>query len=185
MMPAVGGKVAEEKASSDSASSGDSGKSPKPILFIVLLVLNMAVVGGVAAMLYLGRRKEETKPSIDQVVQGEHETQKAEANKEETFIGSVIPMETFIVNLAGSRGAKLAKVNLELELSNAEVGVEIDKRKPQLRDIIIILLSSKTYDQVSGKDGKEALRDEIKDTVNSFLTKGQINKVYFTEFIFN
>lgn len=94
-------------------------------------------------------------------------------------------METFLVNLAGSRGGKLAKINMELEVDGAKVQEEIEKRKPQIRDIIITLLSSKNYDQVSTKDGKDALRNEIKDTVNSFLTKGHIKRVYFTEFILN
>jgi flagellar FliL protein len=62
---------------------------------------------------------------------------------------------------------------------------EIEKLKPKIRDIIIIIVSSKTYAQISAKEGKDQLRDEIRDQVNLFLTKGQIQKVYFTEFIFN
>lgn len=62
---------------------------------------------------------------------------------------------------------------------------EIDKLKPKVRDIIIILLSAKTYAQVSTKEGKDSLREEIRDQVNLFLTKGQIKRVYFTEFIYN
>lgn len=178
--------MAEEQASAEAPDSGGgSSSSPKPILFIVLLILNMAVVAGVGVMLYLNRKKEAEKPTIDQVIQGEHDTQKEENQKEEEFIGNVIPMETFIVNLAGSRGGKLAKVNMELEITTKEVGEELDKRKPQIRDIIIILLSSKTYEQVQSKEGKESLRDEIRDTVNPFLTKGRIKRVYFTDFIFN
>ncbi len=74
---------------------------------------------------------------------------------------------------------------MELEVSNGEVQEEIDKLKPKIRDIIIIIVSSKTYAQISTKEGKDQLRDEIRDQVNLFLTKGQIQKVYFTEFIFN
>lgn len=97
----------------------------------------------------------------------------------------MIPMETFVVNLAGSRGRKLLKVNMEFEVEGDLVQDEIDKRKPQIRDIIIILLSSKTYEDLSARKGKEFLRDEIRDTVNAFLTRGRINKVLFTEFIYN
>ncbi|MCB0356990.1 MAG: flagellar basal body-associated FliL family protein, partial [Bdellovibrionales bacterium] len=57
--------------------------------------------------------------------------------------------------------------------------------KPKIRDIIIVILSSKTYSQVSTKDGKDVLRGEIRDQVNLFLTKGQIKRVYFTELIYN
>lgn len=87
------------------------------------------------------------------------------------------------MNLSGSRGRKLAKINMELEVSNVEVQEEIQQLKPKIRDIIIIILSSKTFAQVSTPEGKEQLRDEIRDQVNLFLTKGQITKVYFTEFI--
>lgn len=157
---------------------------PKPTLFIILALVNMLVVGGVAAMLFLGQKKKAHEPGIDDVIKGEKEEQVKE-KLDKDFVGKLIPLETFLVNLAGSHGRKLAKVNMELEVSNNEVQEEIDKLKPKIRDIIIIIVSSKTYAQISTKEGKDQLRDEIRDQVNLFLTKGQIQKVYFTEFIFN
>jgi flagellar protein FliL len=160
-------------------------KVQRPTFFIVLAVVNMLVVAAVAVLLYKGRKKEESQPKIDDVIKGEAQAQHEEKTDDEQFIGTLIPMETFLVNLAGSRGNKVAKINLELEVDGPRVQEEIEKRKPQVRDIIIILLSSKTFEQVSSREGKDSLRDEIRDTVNSFLTKGHIKRVYFTEFIFN
>ena len=74
---------------------------------------------------------------------------------------------------------------MELEVTNAEVQEEVEKIKPKIRDYIIIIASSKTFAEISTKEGKDALREEIKNQINLFLTKGQINKVYFTEFILN
>jgi flagellar FliL protein len=121
------------------------------------------------------------------VVKGEHAAQEHDAKTEEenTFNRHNIELETFVVNMAGSRGRRLARVSIELELDNEKVREEIEARKAQIRDLIIIVLSSKTFESVSSKDGKDALRDEIKDTVSGFLTKGKIKKVYFTEFIYN
>ena len=62
---------------------------------------------------------------------------------------------------------------------------EIDKRKAQIRDIIIMVLSSKTYEEVSSSSGKDSLRGEIRDTINSFLVQGKISNVFFTDFIYN
>jgi flagellar FliL protein len=178
--------MAEQNAAAEpTASKPVEVKAQKPVLFIALAILNMLIVAGVGIMLYLGKKKETAQPTIDDVIEGEHQTQKAEETKDDEFIGNIIPMETFLVNLAGSRGGKLAKINMELEVDGAKVQEEIEKRKPQIRDIIITLLSSKNYDQVSSKEGKEGLRTDIKDTVNSFLTKGHIKRVYFTEFILN
>ena len=178
--------MAEENAAAEAQPAPAPAKSSgqKPLLFILLAIVNMVVVVGVGAMLYLGKKKNEKEPSIDNVIKGESEAQAHEA-KNADFIGKLIPLETFLVNLSGSHGRKLAKINMELEINNDEVQIEIDKLKPKIRDIIIIILSSKTYAQISTKEGKNVLRDEIRDQVNLFLTKGQIKRVYFTEFIYN
>lgn len=179
-------KVAEEKAAAvevPSAPSGGSGQ--KPILLIALAVINMLVVLGVGFMLYQGRKKEAAEPKIENVIKGEAQAQHAEAHEEKEVIGKIVPLETFIVNLAGSKGRKVAKVNMELEVKGDHVLDEIDKRKAQIRDIIIIILSSKTYEDVASREGKDSLRNEIKDTINSFLVQGKISNVFFTEFIYN
>lgn len=200
--------MSEEKAAAASPadSGGHEAKPSKPILLYALVVLNMAVVGGVGAMVYMGRAKDKANAqALDKAANGlVKDAEKGEAGGHEAkgegkegehgagggeeaqeFIGKTIPMETFLVNLSGNRGNKLLKVNMDLELEGGKIAEEIDKRKPQIRDIIIILLSSKTYAQLSSPEGKEFLRDEIRDTVNSFLTTGKIKRVLFTEFLFN
>lgn len=179
--------MAEENAAAKEAAPAApaESKGKSPILLYVLAIVNMAVVFGVGFMLYKGKQKEAAEPKIEQVIKGEHEAQEKEAGEEKAFVGKVVPLETFIVNLSGSKGRRIAKVNMELELKGEQVTVEIEKRKAQIRDIIIIILSSKTYDEVSTREGKDGLKNEIKDTLNAFLTKGKIVNVYFTEFIYN
>jgi flagellar protein FliL len=176
--------VAEANAAPPAMQPAPTGGGQKPTLFILLTVINMAVVLGIGAMIYLGQKKKEAEPGIDQVIKGEHETQAAEARNSE-FIGKLVPMETFLVNLAQSRGRKLAKINLEFEVTSDEVQQEIEKLKPRIRDMVIMVISDKSLPGVSTKEGKDALREEIRNQVNLFLTKGQIKNVYFTEFIFN
>ena len=142
----------------------------------------MIVVGGVGFIVWKNSKKPTT--TVEQVIEGAHHEDKAEADKAPE-IGKVIPLETFIVNLAGSKGRKVLKVNMEIEVKGQDIIQEIDNRKAQIRDFIIIILSSKSYDEVSTKEGKDALRNEIKDNVNSFLSKGKIINVYFTELIYN
>lgn len=171
---------AAEKAPAPEAKASGG----KPTLFILLAVINMLVVIGVGAMLYLDKKAKEKEPGIEDVIQGEKETLEEEASKKE-FIGQLVPLETFLVNLSGSRGRKLVKINMELEMNTPEAQEEVEKIKPKIRDYIIIIVSSKSYAEISTKDGKDSLREEIKNQVNLFLTKGRINKVYFTEFLFN
>ncbi len=176
---------AKEAAPAPEASSATTTKE-KPTLFIALSIFNIVVVLGVGVMLFLGKKSQNQVATIDHVVQGEKQEQDKEAT-DDPFIGDFIPMETFFVNLAGSRGGKIARVTLELEIENknSDISEEIERRKPQIRDIIIILLSSKTYEQISTKDGKDNLREEIRGRLNSFLTKGKIKSILFTEFLLN
>ena len=179
--------MAEEKATQETAPATESPASSagsKSGLLIGLVVVNMLVVAFVGYMIWQGRKAEQAKPGIDVVVEGETQTQTEESAAPDE-VGKVIPLETFVVNLAGSKGRKVLKVNMELELKGNEVVKEIDNRKAQIRDFIIIILSSKSYDEVSSKEGKDALRNEIKDNINSFLSKGKILNVYFTELIYN
>lgn len=175
--------MSEEKAKEAAPAAGAAPASgSKPIVLIILVVVNMLVVMGVGFMLWKNSQKPTS--TIDQVVEGVHKDDKAEAEKPEE-VGKVIPLETFIVNLAGSKGRKVLKVNMELEIKGEDILQEIENRKAQIRDFIIIILSSKTYEEVSTKEGKDNLRNEIKDQVNSFLSKGKIMNVYFTELIYN
>ena len=176
-------ELAEEKASPEaSPAAAASPSGSKPIVLYALVVVNMLVVGFVGFMVWKNSQKPHS--TVDQVIDGAKKEDHAEAEKTPE-VGKVIPLETFIVNLAGSKGRKVLKVNMELEVKGQDIIQEIDNRKAQIRDFIIIILSSKTYDEVSTKEGKDGLRNEIKDNVNSFLSKGKIVNVYFTELIYN
>ena len=98
-------------------------------------------------------------------------------------IGPLYSFDTFIVNLSDSGGTRYLKVTMQVELSSSKLEAEIEKRKPQLRDIILTVLSSKTYAEVSTAQGKLALKQEILRRVNLVLTSGTLENVYFTEFV--
>jgi len=176
--------VAENAAPEQAPAPEAKSSGGKPTLFIILAIVNMLVVIGVGAMLYLDKQKKAHEPGIEDVIQGEKAALEEES-KTKDFIGQLVPLETFLVNLSGSRGRKLVKINMELEMSSPEAQEEVEKIKPKIRDYIIIIVSSKSYAEISTKEGKDSLREEIKNQVNLFLTKGRINKVYFTEFLFN
>ena len=112
---------------------------------------------------------------------------KAQAAKKEApqapAIGAMWPMEPFIVNLADSNGERYLKLVIQLEVSDPLCVQELDQLKPKLRDNVLDLLSVKTYKELMELTGKQKLREEMVMRLNAFLTKGKINKVYFTEFV--
>lgn len=182
--------MAEENATPapDAGGGGQGNKSGSKVNLIVMLlvVINTAVVGAIAFMVYQSKKADAEAPGVEAVVRGELQTQSEEQASKSAEVKPIIPLETFVVNLSGSRGRRVLKAGVELELPHLEAKKEIDRRQAQIRDIIIMLISSKTYEAVSSQEGKNALRSEIRDTINPFLSEeNKILNVYFSEFIYN
>ena len=98
-------------------------------------------------------------------------------------VGVMVPLEPFVVNLAKSKGNRILKVTVTLELNNPAVQPEVDDNKQRIMDSILVLLSSKTFEDVYSIQGKFKLKDEITTRVNRFLAMGHIKDVYFSEFL--
>ena len=92
-------------------------------------------------------------------------------------------MGSLIVNLMDANGDRYLKAVIQIEVSNQDCVSELDLLKPKITDSILSLLSSKRYKEIAGFEGKQRLRDEIAVRLNGYLAKGQVRRVYFTEFL--
>ena len=97
--------------------------------------------------------------------------------------GHIYNLEPFIVNLADPNQQRYLKIRICLESKELTGNEEYEKRLPQLRDMILTLLSSKSYKDISDSDGKNRLREEITSKLNHLLSNFQVKAVYFTEFM--
>lgn len=97
--------------------------------------------------------------------------------------GSIFNLEPFIVNLLDNSGTRYLKLTINLELTSNTSSEELTAQTPQIRDSLIILLSSKGYSDIGTVEGKYQMRDEIVARVNQFLHKGKVKTAYFTEFV--
>ena len=98
-------------------------------------------------------------------------------------LGTIYALDTFIVNLADKGGNRYLRITMDLELGIPELESVLDKRLPQVRDSILMILPSKRFEDISPVAGKIALRDEILKTLNGFLVQGEITNIYFKEFV--
>ena len=62
---------------------------------------------------------------------------------------------------------------------------EVDTRKPQINDTIISMLNAKKPEELLKKEGKDYLREEIKTSINNFMTDGQVIDIYYVNFQIN
>ena len=107
----------------------------------------------------------------------------AEKVEEDVNLGVMFPLDPFIVNLAGSEGKRFLKVTISLELSTPEVHADLKENIQKVTDSILVLLSSKSFEDVYSVQGKFKLKDEVTTRVNRFLVVGHVKDAYFTEFI--
>lgn len=100
-----------------------------------------------------------------------------------SIVGVMVPLEPFMVNLARTKGSRILKVTVTLELNNPAVQPEVEDNRQKIMDSILVLLSSKTFEDVYSIQGKFKLKDEITTRVNRFLAVGHVKEVYFSEFL--
>lgn len=60
---------------------------------------------------------------------------------------------------------------------------EVNAKMPVINDTITSLLSSKTFESIYTVEGKDQLREEIKQQLNQRLPDLQVIAIYFTEFV--
>jgi flagellar FliL protein len=177
--------MAEETTQEEQLEAPAGKKSNSLMLIIIIVVLILIIIiGGIIAVMMMGSEGDKTQMQQNQTVQ-ERPMQRGTQGSASALaeIGPMFPLDTFTVNLLSESGRRYLKVEMNLELSGEELGVELDNKTAVIRDIIIRLLSSKSLEEISTAKGKEKLKEQIVDQLNMRLRDGRINNVYFTEFV--
>jgi flagellar protein FliL len=154
------------------------GNSKKKLFIMLGAGVFVLLIGiGVAAFLLLKKAPEpkEVKDPAKQV-------QVPDLNQA-TDIGPQVNIDEFIVNIISGDTAHYVKLALTVELTNEEVKGEVEKRMPQMRDAILLLIGNKTFEELQDLQGKKQLKAEITSKINSFLKAGKVKAVYFTNFV--
>ncbi len=174
--------MAEEKGEVRKSAAGER-KKKSPMLVITIVLVLLVIVGGGAAgyFLLLAPKSDDARQgAAPQMTTAQPQAQGYAAGG---LSGPMRPMDSFIVNLTDAQGTRYLKVTMQLEMSHEMLAVEIDQRLPQIRDEVITLLSSKSFDDVSTIAGKRALKRGILNSMNKYLTTGKVLNVYFSEFV--
>jgi flagellar protein FliL len=159
---------------------GKSGFEQKKLLLLVIIISTvfLAIMG--AGFFILWNKVTPHEPKAEQ----KHEEAKEEKEgKEKDGEKPIFSLTPFIVNLADQDATRYMRVTLDLELSGEETKAELEKRLPQIRDAVLTIIPAKTASEISTVEGKTALRDEIIQRLNSFIKKGKVTNIYFTEFV--
>ena len=95
----------------------------------------------------------------------------------------IADLDPFIVNLADSPEIRYLKVTLKVEADSSGTVEQIKARTPQIRDAILVLLTSLDSATARSPQGKHKLREDITERINGLLPKKSVKSTYFTEFV--
>ena len=98
-------------------------------------------------------------------------------------LSTIYQLETFVVNINDGNRDRFLKIRPELEISDPAVGEQLTQRMPQVKDIVISLLSSQSFGQIRSIEGKDALREDLMIRLNALVREGKVLRVFFTEFV--
>jgi flagellar FliL protein len=178
--------MAEAVENTEVEVEAKKGKS-NTLLVVVASILFLILIGGGVAGYMLLNQDDEVIEDANKAVQTQAVEKKAKTTSSRgtnyAEIGQMYPMDPFVVNLYSEGGGRYLKTSLNFELAGEELAVELDGKKPLIRDIIIKSLSAKTYEEISTIKGKENLKDEIVASVNEVISDGQVNNLFFTDFV--
>lgn len=170
----------------------DMNKKNSTMTILIVVFLLITVLGGAgAAYFFLFKGKSEGGEGGDHgggEAKADHAPAAAAsaavpATGEKEMVGIINRMDPFIVNLNEVDASRYLKVTVELEVTSEEVVKELDKRSPQVRDLAVGILSSKSFADIQGADGKFRLKEELMFAINKVLTAGQVKRIYFTQFV--
>lgn len=138
------------------AADGAPAKKKKPILIIAIVALVLLVGGGAAAWFLLGGKHGK---------KDEHAEEEAEAAKPPVYV----TLEPFTVNLTSEASDRYLQVGIDLKVSAADIEGKVKLHLPEIRNGILLLLTSKKVDDLASIEGKNTLREEIRDIVNKAI----------------
>jgi flagellar FliL protein len=110
--------------------------------------------------------------------------EKAETKKTEK-VSIICPLNSFVVNLLDTQGVakRYLKITMQLEIGKEEDRLLIENHNAQIRDTVLLLLSSQSLKEINTMEGKLELKQTLLSRMNQILGDGVVSSIYFTEFV--
>ncbi|SNR86582.1 flagellar FliL protein [Humidesulfovibrio mexicanus] len=186
-----------EKAPTEEVALDDDApkKSKKKLILIILSVVLLGVLGAGGFFGYkwwMGRPAAQADNATEQKTEDGHDAKAAEGGeggaKEEGAAGGhsggeLVSIPPLLVNLAEPQGRRYLKLALDIEVKDKLAADELNKNMSKVKDSLLLLLSSKTYDDLSTLESKILLKKEIVERLTLVMGEQKVLRVYITEIV--
>jgi flagellar basal body-associated protein FliL len=162
----------------ENTKAGAGKKDLSTVLGLAFAGVNLVVLAGGSFLVFKSTIGHETESTT------EIEAQRELAAFEEKLLNGpvVFSFEPFNTNLGGVP-RRLIRMEVSLEMLDEQGFEEVVELGPQARDSIMKILNGKSFGEVETVQGKLHLKNQIITQLNSFLDKGVVQNVYFSDFV--
>jgi flagellar FliL protein len=155
-------------ANEEGQAKNKTGKKSKTTFFLAMgIVVAIAVAATFGVLFFTGGSKADTAKPV----------------KAETTVTSIFSLDPFIVNIYDGQDMRYLRLKVEMGVAGEEAKNRMKEQEAQIRDGIITLLTSKTWQDLQTPQGKTQLKQQILNTVSKIVPQGTVNQVYFTDFV--
>ena len=170
----------------DLEGEGGGGESGGLKGFLSSSIVKMLLYGAALIVVFLVSVITSTCVSKSSSKQGQKESdQKAGSTKKAIY--AVFDLKQFMVNTKDTDTPHLARIKLQLGYpkKNVKLLTELNQRRAQLRDIILLFFNDKKKTDMDSAQKKENLKKELKKKIDQEINNGPIGDIYYEEFSVN
>jgi flagellar FliL protein len=161
-------------------TEGGAAATPKKKLPIAVVIGVGLAAGAAVAVFAIGPKFASASPSAKaKADSAEH----AKTTEHDLTPPSMHILENLVLNPAGSGGSRFLLTSVGLQLKDASVLESVKSREPQVRDLVLHVLGTKTVDDLVSMDNREGFKKELQVALDSLLGHGAIKAIYFPQFV--
>jgi len=168
----------------------DQPKKKSKLILLIIVGVGVCLLAGGGFMAYkkfFGHKASSTEAGAEagggHGAEAEAERGGGDRKKLPEVIAEVLPMDPFVVNLSDPKAKRYLKLKIEIEIETPAGKERATKATPKLRDAVIMMLTSLTFDEVMSPEGKFRIRDELLERFTQVLKPEKVKNIYFTEFV--
>jgi len=172
--------AAAAPASAAAPAEGEAPKKSKKKLIFIILGAVVAIGGGVGYYMWSQSQAEAKRKQAELEATPEYQLKKQMEFRKENKPPRFIKMDEFTVNLPGRGGEHYLQTAIVLRTGDSSTEGKIKNFLPVIRDKIILVLSSRTMQELATVDGKNAMAREIALVINSII-EPQLTAIYILQ----
>jgi len=172
--------MADEKEEGEAPQKAKGGLLP--IINLVLLIILLGIGGFIAWKMM--SMEQANAPTTQEETTKDGAVEMPEAEDEDPSAPPVfLDIADITINLADTDVSRFLRAKIKLELKNEEVQPRVEQHMIEINDMVLTLLSSKTFAEIRTPQGKYDLKEDIVYRINRLVGGKPVKNMYFTDFV--